>query len=77
MTAAFQPAEMDAMASPDSPGQTAGAAARLWLNAKGMLTPSVITGLVILGVFVILAIAGPYLAPDDPSATTSALLQGP
>ncbi len=77
MTAVFQPAEMDAVASPDSSGRAAGAAARLWLNARGMLTPSVITGLVILGVFMLLTIIGPYIAPYDPSATTAAILQGP
>jgi peptide/nickel transport system permease protein len=53
------------------------AASRLWLNARGMLTPSVITGLAILGVFVVLAIIGPFITPDDPSRTTAALLQGP
>jgi len=77
MTAVFQPEELDALASSDSSGSVAGAAGRLWLNARGMLTPSVITGLVILGFFVLLTIIGPYIAPDDPSATTAAILQGP
>jgi oligopeptide/dipeptide ABC transporter ATP-binding protein len=53
------------------------AAARLKRNVAGILTPSVITGIAILGVFVLLAIIGPVLAPHDPSATTSDLLRGP
>jgi peptide/nickel transport system permease protein len=77
MTAVFQPAELDAVASPDSSGTVVGPAGRLWANARGMLTPSVITGLVILAFFVLLAIIGPYIAPDDPSATTGAILQAP
>jgi peptide/nickel transport system permease protein len=77
MTAAFQPAEIDAMASEDTSEKVVGAAGRLWLNAQGMLTPSVITGLSILGIFLILAVIGPYIAPHDPSATTGAILQGP
>jgi len=78
MTTVFQPEA----AVPQEPAaavaqETSSPGARLWLNAKGLLTPSVIIGLVILGVFVLLAIIGPYLAPDDPSQTTAALLQGP
>jgi peptide/nickel transport system permease protein len=35
------------------------------------------TGAVILGIFAILAVAGPWLAPDDPEAVGPAILQGP
>ena len=78
MTTVFQPEA----AAPQEPAATAAQrspspGARLWLNARGLFTPSVIVGLVILGVFVLLAIIGPYLAPDDPSQTTAALLQSP
>ncbi len=36
-----------------------------------------LVGLVILGVFVVLAVAGPWLAPHDPSARSDDLLQSP
>jgi peptide/nickel transport system permease protein len=39
--------------------------------------PKVVAGAVILGVFVILAVAGPYLAPYNPSAQTGANLAPP
>jgi peptide/nickel transport system permease protein len=77
MTAVFQAAEAEATAPGGGQGRVSGAASRVWLNARGMLTPSVITGLIILGFFVLLAIIGPFIAPDDPSASTAALLQGP
>ncbi len=34
-------------------------------------------GLVLLGIFVVLTVVGPWLAPYDPSQTSSAVLQGP
>jgi peptide/nickel transport system permease protein len=77
MTAVFQTADLPQSASPGSPGRTVGVATRLHQNAKGMLTPSVIAGLVILGIFVLLAIIGPYIASDNPSASTAAVLQPP
>ncbi len=40
-------------------------------------SPKILIGLGILAVFVVVAIIGPWLAPDDPSATSVALLQGP
>ncbi|WP_078900828.1 ABC transporter permease [Streptomyces sp. SBT349] len=39
--------------------------------------PKTVTGLVILGVFVVIAIAGSWLAPYDPSARSEELLQPP
>jgi peptide/nickel transport system permease protein len=77
MTAALQPTE--AVPGGASSGLTPRprAASRLWVNVRGILTPSVIVGLAILGLFVVLAIVGPYITPDDPSRTTAALLQGP
>jgi len=36
-----------------------------------------LAGLILLGVFVIIAIVGPYVAPYDPSATSGAILQPP
>jgi peptide/nickel transport system permease protein len=40
-------------------------------------SPKILIGLGILAVFVLVALIGPWLAPDDPSATSVALLQGP
>jgi peptide/nickel transport system permease protein len=39
--------------------------------------PKATTGLVIMGFFILLAIIGPWIAPFDPSARSSDLLQGP
>jgi peptide/nickel transport system permease protein len=76
MTAVFQPTD-PTQATTAAGTPAASLASRLWVNARGMLTASVIGGLVILGLFVVIAIIGPYIAPDDPSATTAAILQGP
>jgi peptide/nickel transport system permease protein len=77
MSVAFKPAELPQAASSGSSGRAAGIAARLRQNAKGMLTPTVIVGLVILGIFALLAVIGPYIASSNPSATTAAVLQAP
>ncbi len=76
MTAVFQPTD-PAQATTAAATPAASLSSRLWVNTRGMLTPSVIAGLAILGLFVVIAIIGPYIAPDDPSATTAAILQGP
>ena len=48
---------------------------RSWL--RGLLEPKVLTGLVIVGFFVALAIFGPIVDHTDPGAITSARLQSP
>jgi peptide/nickel transport system permease protein len=77
MSAVFNTADVAQSTSPGSPGKTVGVASRLRQNATGMLTPTVIAGLVILGIFALLAIIGPYIASGNPSATTAAVLQPP
>jgi peptide/nickel transport system permease protein len=76
MTATMQSAGDMAGSAADA-AQRATTASRLWLSARSLLTPSVIAGLGILGIFVFLAVIGPYITPDDPSLTTGAVLQGP
>ena len=46
-----------------------------WL--RGMVSGKTIVGLSIVGLFTLLAIFGPMLAPYDPAATSDAILQGP
>jgi peptide/nickel transport system permease protein len=48
---------------------------RSWL--RGLLAPKVLTGLVIVGIFIAMAIFGPMLDHVDPGAITSARLQPP
>jgi oligopeptide/dipeptide ABC transporter ATP-binding protein len=59
-----------AVADPDEPRP-----GRSWL--RGLLAPKVLTGLVIVGVFAVLAIFGPMLDHVDPGAINSARLQPP
>jgi peptide/nickel transport system permease protein len=40
-------------------------------------SPKILVGIGILLFFVIVAVIGPWIAPDDPTATSVALLQGP
>jgi peptide/nickel transport system permease protein len=40
-------------------------------------SPKILIGLFLLLLFIVLAIIGPWIAPDDPSATTADLLSGP
>ena len=44
---------------------------------RALLTRRAVIGLVIIGVFVLLAIFGPLLSPHDPSESTAAVMQGP
>jgi len=61
-----------AMAQPDTkPARTKRRRLRFVANGKAA------TGLVMLGFFVLMAIAGPWVAPYDPGARSSALLQPP
>jgi peptide/nickel transport system permease protein len=76
MTATIQPAEAMPGSSADV-SQRSGAASQLWLNTKSLMTPSVIVGLGILGLFLLLAIIGPYITPDNPSQTTASVLRSP
>jgi peptide/nickel transport system permease protein len=56
----------------------AGTAAGARRPSRGRIRdPKVMSGCLILGVFVILAVAGPYLAPYNPSAQTGADLVAP
>jgi peptide/nickel transport system permease protein len=60
------------------PLAAAGTAAGARRHARGRIgDPKVMTGCLILGVFVFLAVAGPYLAPYNPSAQTGADLAAP
>ena len=43
---------------------------------RALLTRRAVIGLVIIGVFVLLAIFGPLLSPHDPSESTAAVMQG-
>ncbi|MEN0128663.1 MAG: ABC transporter permease [Brevundimonas sp.] len=64
--------EHSSVATLDQPGPSAGRRKFLFLrNAKAM------TGIVILGVFTLIAIIGPWIAPYDPSARSDAKLQPP
>jgi peptide/nickel transport system permease protein len=58
------------------PPDAAGRSRRLQLPRS----PKIITGLIVLGVFLIIAVIGPWIAPHDPSAslsTTTGVPQGP
>jgi len=57
-------------ADPDEPRP-----GRSWL--RGLLAPKVLTGVVIVGIFTVLAIFGPMLIHGDPGSITSARLQPP
>jgi len=57
-------------------GRSAGRLANL-AGGWRALPPRAKAGCVILGIFVLVALFGPYLAPDNPSATSSALLAAP
>ena len=46
-------------------------------RANWLRSPKTIVGLSILGVFALLAIFGPLIAPDDPTASSSAILAHP
>jgi peptide/nickel transport system permease protein len=60
------------------PLAAAGTAVGARRHARGRIgDPKVMTGCLILGVFVFLAVAGPYLAPYNPSAQTGADLAAP
>ena len=59
-----------AIAEPDGPGT-----GRLWL--RGLLAPKVMIGLIIVGGFAILAIAGPLLDHTDPGTITGVKLRPP
>jgi peptide/nickel transport system permease protein len=65
----------DAPFTPPTPvsGPTAAKRRRLRFVAN----PKAATGLVLLGMFVLFAIIGPWIAPYDPSARSSALVQPP
>jgi peptide/nickel transport system ATP-binding protein/peptide/nickel transport system permease protein len=67
-TAATTPVE----AGTGTGGSPAGNA---WLRA--LRRPLTFVGVVVVGVFCVLAIVGPYLAPYDPSQVSHATLQGP
>lgn len=56
------------VASPDTSLETAPGNSRLPWFAFGHLDVKVTTGLVIVGIFVVLAVVGPVLAPYNPSA---------
>ncbi|MFI5061676.1 MAG: ABC transporter permease, partial [Actinomycetales bacterium] len=45
---------------------------RQWIRS-----PKVIAGVIILLVFLVIAVIGPWISPYNPSATSSAVLQGP
>lgn len=47
------------------------------LRLRLLTNPKVTVGLVILGVFVLIAIIGPWIAPFDPSARSRDILQSP
>jgi peptide/nickel transport system permease protein len=67
---------MSMLASKPAVAAGADAAARRRIRGRRP-DPKVVAGCIILGVFVILAVAGPYLAPYNPSAQTGADLASP
>ncbi len=72
MTAAIiaaAPVEEDSSAGPTQPTRRR----KLWTWARR--SPKMLIGLVLLGIFVVLAIIGPWIAPFDPNATGP--LEGP
>ena len=69
------PATTIVAATPDGPVDAAAAAKRRRL--RFVANPKAATGLVVLGFFCLIAIIGPWIAPFDPSARSSDLIQGP
>jgi peptide/nickel transport system permease protein len=64
-----------ALAEPETAPEVSGGPARLWLRL--LRAPLTLTGLVITLVFVVLAVIGPWIAPDNPSAISNATTAAP
>ncbi len=54
---------------PETPLPTARVSRRRRLTGWAKRSPKMLIGLILLGIFVILAIIGPWIAPEDPNAT--------
>ncbi len=69
---------MSAGADDTAPTATEGAPARRGRDwTRGLRSKKIIFGLGLLGLFIVIAIIGPWIAPADPSATSGPALAGP
>src|ERR1700749_2945107 len=64
-------------ATPQQPVAGTVAATPRRLRSRLLTNRKVAVGLAILSVFILIAIIGPYIAPDDPSMRSNGILQGP